>query len=249
MNLAVSIGNSQVKVASFEEKKIIGNFSFSSQKSYTSDELYAIFKIFGITDAEDAVIASVVPSLCSFFYDMLKKKFGIKAPLRITPNLKTGIKFSYKDPQSLGEDRIANIVGASKTYSGDLAVIDFGTAIAVDFITKDKNHLGGMIIPGISSSLANLIASTSRLFNIEIKKPEKYIGQTTQECMESGIYLSIIGLLDAIKAASKQETNIDFIFLATGGESEIIGKFAPVIKIIDPDLVLKGLMEIYYLNR
>ncbi len=249
MNIGIIIGNSSVKIAGFENNSIKKRFAISAQKEHTPDEIYLIFELFGLTHADDAIMASVVPSLSPIYEKVLRTKFGIDNPLRVSWSLNTGVSTEYKAPETMGEDRIANIVGAFHEFKKNIVVIDFGTATTVDIITEDGKHLGGIIAPGIKESLENLIQKTSKLFHVEIERPKSFLGRNTQECMVSGIYLLTVGFIESVKAAIKRETRKDFVFIATGGLAEKISSVAPAVDALDPDLGIKGLIHIYRLNR
>ncbi len=249
MKVAIIIGNTTVRVAGFDDEGIKRKFSLSTRYNYTEDEIYIMFELFGITHLEDAVIASAVPSLNPLYESVLKGKFGITQPLRVSWDLNTGLVPGYSVPGTMGEDRIANVVGAFHEYRKNIAIVDFGTATTVDFVTEDGKHLGGIIAPGIKASFENLVKRTSKLFDVEIKKPERFIGQSTEECMRSGIYLLSIGFIESVKAAVKRETKKEFTFIATGGLAETLAGLVPAIDAIDPDLGIKGLIHLYRLNR
>ncbi|MCK4231571.1 type III pantothenate kinase, partial [candidate division WOR-3 bacterium] len=155
----------------------------------------------------------------------------------------------YRNLSNLGADRIANAVGAHFEYGKDVAVVDFGTATTIDFVTSKGEYLGGIIAPGLEASLHNLISKAPKLFEIKPEKPSRYVGRSTEECLQSGSYLLTVGLIEAVRAAVRRETKIDFTFIATGGLADRFAPFANAIELVDRDLTLKGCLHLYRLNK
>jgi len=245
----VDVGNSIAKIACAEERTISSVTRISSRHLRTEDDIWIAFSSLGIKNPKDAVICSVIPDLTQKFVNMFRNRFNVGHPLVVSSYVNTGVELEYKKLSELGADRIANVVGAYFEYSKDMAVVDFGTATTVDFVTADGRYLGGVIAPGIVASHLHLVASTSLLPEVELKRPESFIGQTTEQCLQSGFYLMTVGVIEAARAAVRKEQKVDFTFIATGGLSERFARFSPTIGIVDRDLTLKGLNHLYRLNK
>lgn len=259
MIVVVDIGNSSIKVAAtvlnpqktmeIEKVEIGSVMRLSARPDRTPDELFVELKTLGITEPRDAVICSVVPELTERFLLMFRNRFNIGHPLVVSPYVNTGITIHYRNFANLGPDRVANAVAAYFEYGRNVAVVDFGTATTIDFVTGGGEFLGGIIAPGLEQSLAHLVSSTARLIPIKPARPERFLGRSTEECMQSGFYLLTVGLVEAARAAVRKETGEDFTFVATGG---LAGKFSPfsaAIEIIDHNLTLKGCVHLYRLNK
>jgi pantothenate kinase type III len=91
------------------------------------------------------VICSVVPALTGRFVEMFRSRFNLGSPLVVTPYVNTGRTILYRNLSNLGADRIANAVGAYFDYGKDVAVVDFGTATTIDFVTSNGEYLGGLM--------------------------------------------------------------------------------------------------------
>lgn len=249
MIILVDIGNTSTKIATAEGGKILSVTRITTDETRTPDELYVYLKTLGMSEPRDAVVCSVVPSLTPKFVSMFRQRMNLGHPLVVSPYIVTGIELNYKTLSNLGPDRIANAVAAYYEYGKDVAVVDFGTATTIDFVTSDGKYLGGIIAPGLDESLHHLVSSTSRLPEIELAKPTRYIGRSTEECMQSGFYLLTIGFIEASRTAVRKETKIDFTFVATGGLAERFAPLSSAIGIIDRDLTLKGCWHLYRLNK
>ncbi len=180
MLLAIDIGNTNIVLGIFQEKKLIHHWKIQTEKEKTSDEygvtLLNLFSLSGPekTAIESVVISSVVPPLTPIFEDLSKSLFRVK-PVVVGPGLKTGMPILYENPLEVGADRVVAAVAAYEKHGGPCIVVDFGTATTFDAVSSAGEYLGGAIAPGIQISAEALYLKTAKLPRIEIKKPKKAI--------------------------------------------------------------------------
>ncbi len=201
MILGLDVGNSQIYCGVFDNERLILQFRRTSTVRSSSDEL-GIFlrgalRENGVDpDAIERVAAcSVVPDFNYSLRACCQKYFNIE-PMIMRPGIKTGLKIKYKDPKEVGADRIADAIGAVKLFPDrNLIVVDFGTATTVCAITREREFLGGNIVPGLRLSMDALEAKTAQLPSVEIKPARSAIGRTTIESIQSGLYWSNVGMV------------------------------------------------------
>lgn len=116
----------------------------------------------------------------------------------VGPGIKTGLKINLDNPAQLGSDRVADAVAAINLYPVPIIMIDMGTATTISVIDKEKNFIGGMIIPGLRTSLDSLSGKASQLPFISLVPPKKVIGTNTIDCMKSGIIHSNAASIDGV---------------------------------------------------
>jgi len=143
MIIAVDIGNTHTSIGIFQNNK------FVKKKKIDKKEIEFIFDDFVLDKPEAAVISSVAPSKNSIISKEIESRFGI-SPIFVNGEMDLGIKISYKSPKDLGPDRFSNIFGAKELVELPLCVIDAGTAITLDVVSKDSEYIGGLIMLGIS---------------------------------------------------------------------------------------------------
>ncbi len=245
MILVIDIGNTNIHIGASKTREVEKELRFSTPSSLTPYECFLMVRELRIKNLKGAVIGSVVPPLTDGFKDMLESYYSIKA-LLVEPKKIKSLKFRYKDPSTIGADRIANAIGAIEEYKRDVIIVDFGTATTLDVVTREGVYLGGVIVPGVESSLKALISKTAKLPEVEIVIPERCIGENTEECIQSGLFFSLLGGLEKIIEKIEGETGRRFFVIATGGLSKRLGSKIPIIDKIDPLLTLKGLLCIYY---
>ncbi|EFK94011.1 pantothenate kinase, type III [Finegoldia magna SY403409CC001050417] len=255
--LVIDIGNTNIVLGIFKDDELIFEWRISTDLHKTSDE-YALtlrqaleYSNVKKSDVKEAIIGSVVPNLMPTIPKAVKKYLGIE-PLIVDEKIKTGIVNKYASPKEVGVDRIINAVSACKKYSTPVIIVDIGTAITFDYISENKEYLGGAIAPGIAISSEALFMKTAKLPKIEIEMPDNVIGDSTVKSMQSGVVFGFIGLIDYIIEKileEKHKTKDEVTIIATGGFSYLIAKQSKYITIIDKLITLDGLKIINDLNR
>jgi type III pantothenate kinase len=178
-----------------------------------------------------------------------QKYFKI-SPFVLQAGVKTGLKIKYRNPLEVGADRIANSIAVAHLYPNKNAVIvDLGTATTFCALTKEKDYLGGAIIPGLRISMEALESRTAKLPSVEIVKPELACGRSTIESIQSGLYFSHLGAMKEMVNHYRSEVfqGEQPMVIATGGFSRLFSD----VKIFDaeiPNLVLYGLYLAIQLN-
>ena len=256
MILGLDVGNSQIYCGVFQDDQLKVRFRRTSTRRSSSDELgiflRAALRENGVDpDAIKEVAAcSVVPDLIYSLRACCQKYFRIE-PMIMRPGIKTGLKIRYKDPKEVGTDRIADAMGAVKLFPGrNLIVVDFGTATTVCAISRDREFLGGNILPGLRLSMDALEANTAQLPSVEIKPVRSCIGRSTVESIQSGLYWSNVGMVKEIAGRITEELFPDDppVLIGTGGFSHLFARERLFDEVV-PDLILSGLLEALRLNR
>lgn len=261
MLLTVDVGNTNVVLGVFENRKMIGSWRMATDNKRSADEYGVIidqmFRHDGISpkDIDDAIISTVVPSLLFTLQHMCLKYFNI-TPLVVETGIKTGLKIKCDDPRQIGSDRIVNAVAAHAKYDGSLIVVDFGTATTFCVVTEDAEFLGGAIAPGIKTSATALFEHTAKLPNVDLETPNRVICKNTIENMQAGLIFGQMGLAERIIEGMKKELVSDYgkkyediKVIATGGMATMVDSGVSCIDVIDRRLTLDGLVEVYEKNK
>jgi type III pantothenate kinase len=246
------VGNTEVTLGLFDGRRLTRSFRLSSETRRTADELALtltqIFPELASRGEHAAVIASVVPTATASYLEAARRLCGGE-PLEVSSRIPTGVDIQYRDPQSAGADRIANAAAALALYGAPVIIVDFGTATTFDVIVKERRYLGGVIAPGLVTGAEHLIRRAARLSAFELKPPERVVGRSTEESLQSGVYYGAVGQVDAIVRRIAAEEDIRPTVIATGGLAPMIAAGSETIQKIDPDLTLHGLRIIHELNR
>lgn len=257
MLLCLDVGNSQIFGGLFDESgKLQVQFRRTSQLRSSSDELGVFFRtVLRENDVNpdsiaEVAICCVVPDLLYSLRACCQKYFDLD-PLVLRPGVKTGLKNYYRDPKEVGADRIADAVGATVMFPDqNLIVADFGTATTLCAITRNKEFLGGNIVPGVRLAMEALEERTSQLPAVEILPPRTALGRSTVESIQSGLYWSNVGMVRELISRIVAEEFADDppLVIGTGGFAQLFNREKLFDRVV-PDLILEGLKEIVRLNR
>lgn len=242
--LAIDIGNTRTTIGLFRGRKLAGTAHMPSASSPVNNirlQLLRLLRQSGVSrhGLSGAVISSVVPSLTKRLSVVVEELLHVKA-LVVRGDSKGLVHILHQMPRRLGSDRICNAVAAFDKYGGPVIVVDLGTAITYDVVTKDGKFLGGAIAPGIRTAAIALHQQTAQLPEIELRFPRHVIGKNTVESIQSGIFFGVVdaveGMVRRIRALTGKQTKV----VLTGGFSDLIYKRSGVFHAVEPSLVLEG---------
>jgi len=189
-----------------------------------------------------SALCSVVPAVQSAFSESLEKISNV-APRIVNAESKLNFGFNYPNHTTLGADRIANLIAARHFFGENLIIADFGTAITFCVLT-DSKFIGGVISPGIASSLEALFAKAAKLPKIIFRNNGIAIGKSTIQSIEIGAYLGWKGLIRETLTEIKSElpeNGARHTVIATGGISENLDFAQEFFDVVDKNLTLRGL--------
>ncbi|MDP3745997.1 MAG: type III pantothenate kinase [Phenylobacterium sp.] len=253
MLLAIEQGNTNTLFAVHDGETWIAQWRAATDPSRTADE-YAVWLSqllnmaglqFGVLDA--AIISSVVPQSIFNLRNLARRYLHVE-PLVIGENADLGIEVRIHKPSEAGADRLVNAIGAHIVYSGDLIVIDSGTATTLDVVAADGGLEGCAIAPGINLSMEALHTAAAKLPRIAIQRPGHVIGKDTVESMQAGVFWGYIALIEGLVARIKAEWGKPMTVIGTGGVASLFHGATLAIDHFDPDLTIRGLLEIHRRN-
>jgi type III pantothenate kinase len=255
MLLAIDVGNTTITIGLFERDQIRATWRLATDHNRLADE-YAVILLSLLTvhdvrasDVTDAALVSVVPDLVPVFEALLQRHLEVK-PIIVGTGTRTGVKILYDSPRDVGADRVADVVAAIERYGPPpLVVVDLGTGLVFDAISKEGDYLGGAIAPGIHVAAEALYERAAKLYPVEIARPPSAIGRNTVQSIQSGLLFGYIGLIEGMVKRFKQELGGEARVVGTGGWAEMFAKETAVIDVVDPDLTLHGLRLIYEANK
>ncbi|WP_024821889.1 MULTISPECIES: type III pantothenate kinase [Aminobacterium] len=252
MLLVLDVGNTTTVVGIYKGEELLAHWRLISER-HTSDEigiyLLNLLNIAGIKpeNIKGAILSSVVPALDVAIREGIYNYFHLDC-VKVSSKLDLGMEVRYGAPLEVGADRLVNAVAGKARYGAPLIVVDFGTAITLDVLSKDGAYLGGTISPGLISGMEALFGRTAKLPQVSLEAPSCVIGNNTMESIQSGIIYGNAGLVDFLARKIWEALGETCLVVATGGHSEAIGKISEVIGKVDPWLTLEGLRIIYERN-
>ncbi|MBO9502423.1 type III pantothenate kinase [Brevundimonas sp. A19_0] len=253
MLLAIEQGNTNTLFAVHDGEDWIVQWRTATAANRTADE-YAVWLTQLLTmrglelgTLKGCIISSVVPQSIFNLRNLARRYLGVE-PLVVGQNVDLGMEARIEKPSEAGADRLVNAIGAHLKYPGDLIVIDSGTATTFDVIAADGAFEGGVIAPGINLSLQALHEAAAMLPRIAIQKPDRVIGKDTVSNMQSGVFWGYIALIEGLVARIKTEWGRPMTVIGTGGVASLFEGATDSIDHFDPDLTLRGLLDVWRRN-
>ncbi|MDP8208049.1 MAG: type III pantothenate kinase [Candidatus Electryonea clarkiae] len=248
--LALDIGNTNVVLGIYIDDELKIRRRLSSAAGRTADEAGVLVTMLcrdGGVDPkhiDNVAIASVAPKNGMVYGEMAKSWLGCD-PVFIHGDFE-GFVNKYRDPGSVGADRVCDAVAGYQKYGGPLLILDFGTAITIDVIDKDGAYLGGVIMPGLETSVEALHSAAALLPKVRLSMPEQVIGRTPDESIRIGLIKGTIAAIRGLITDIRKETGFaDSKVIATGGMASYMVKHIPEVLAVEPDLVLEGIKILF----
>jgi type III pantothenate kinase len=249
--VAVDIGNSDTVVGLFRGARLVGFWRLSSGRRTADEAALTLDLVLGGgrgAPPRGAVLCSVVPNLTLAWSEALARRTG-RAPLEVTAETVKGLlPIRYHDPTAVGADRIANALAARALYGTPAIVVDLGTATSFDCVSREGAYLGGAIAPGVATSAEELFRRAARVPRVELRRPERALGRTTEESLRAGVLWGAAGQVDALVRRLAREMKGEPHVVATGGWAKVVAAECETVDAVDEALTLKG-MKILWEER
>ncbi len=240
MNLLIDVGNNYLKWALVENGHWDGGFSTAIPDGRTG----LFDSCWGRLTTPQRIVASNVrgEGFKSELSDWCQSQWRVTPEFLEPAASAYGIVNSYHDPQQLGPDRWAALIGARALADGVVVVVDCGTAITVDTLSADNVFLGGAILPGLTLAGECLLVST-RGIGASSAATISVFGRSTAECVSSGVNYGLAGGIDRLVGEIEKALNQDLSLYLTGGDAVRVQPLLKSQSRLEPELVLKGLLE------
>jgi type III pantothenate kinase len=253
MLLAIDVGNTNMVFALVESGEIRARWRIATDPRRTADEyavwLRQLLELEGFTaaDVKAVIIGTVVPRATHNLKVLASKYFGTDALVAGQGEAAWPIPLEVDEPHNVGADRALNAIAAHSKYSGELVIVDFGTATTFDLVGSNGAYRGGIIAPGINLSIDALVDAAAKLPRIAIEAPQNdsVIGRTTESQMLIGIYWGYVAMMEGLIGRMKEQVGSKLTIIGTGGLAALFDKRTDVFDALEPDLTIQGLSLLY----
>ena len=238
MKIVIDIGNTSITAGLFKRKKLVKRIHFKLKNDFD-----AFLDSLDSYDIKISIISSVVPQKTNEYIKVIKERYNLESFLinyQCCP-----LDLDVPEPESIGADRLCNIMAASIDYDCPAIVVDFGTSTTFDVINSKKQFIGGVIAPGVETSAQYLVDKAALLHSVPLKFPENVIGKVTKTNIQSGIMYSAIDQVEGMVQRIILETNEKYQIILTGGFSILISEKLKIDHMVDIDLTLRGMVHLY----
>ncbi len=236
MRLLVDLGNSRPKWAWYADGVLDGPYGLGRAGA---DEFERAWR--GLVPREvvycSVASAETAAELCRW----VAARWALEA-LAIRPQAQTGaVRNAYREPSALGADRWANLLGA-RTWVGarDAVMVDAGTAVTVDGLRADGEHIGGAIFAGLAATRAGLAGAAPALPHAAADCAALPSNET-RAALAGGTWEAHVGACERV-ARSVGAALDEPVYLLTGGDGHALATCLGPCWRHDPLLTMRGLL-------
>ena len=255
MNVCIDVGNTTIAMGFYVDGKISSRYIHNTDINRTEDQYLALLKdtlsSLNIDEfnIKDIIFSSVVPSINQPFKAALKKVFVGVNILTIGPGIKTGLALKVDNPNEIGNDLIADLVGAKEKYGYPTLIADLGTASKVLLLDKNGAFVSCVIVPGLSLSANSLMNKAALLPDISLEAPNNILAKNTVEAMRAGIVFGHADMINGLINRYEKEIGYPCKHILTGGSAIYLRDTLDESFIYDVNLTLDGLNLLLEKNK
>jgi type III pantothenate kinase len=253
--LAVDVGNTNVKLGTFEGDELAAHWRLQTDPQRMPDEYAALLdwllgrRGWGFHDIRGVSLSSTVPAMVPIVRELVARYLRPGCGLaEVSASANTGIRIAIDNPAEMGADRIVDALAAAELYQLPAIIVDFGTATTFDTVDAEGRLLGTALAPGLRTAMDGLFQRAARLSRIELEAPKQAIGRNTVAALRSGWVYGYVGLVEGLVGRIRAELGGQAFVIATGGLADYVLPETRVFDVHDPLLTLKGLRLFYERN-
>ena len=249
MRLLIDVGNTNIKIGLARGDVLRQSFVLPTNYQETRDTFglkivdLCNYLQLSARDFQVWMVSSVVPQLNQLIRQAGESYSG--CPVRFVPeDVPLPLVNHYTLPEEVGADRLVTAFAARELFSTPgLMVVDFGTATTVECV-QDRGYLGGLICPGVLSSLQALGGKTAKLprISLELESSDIRIGVSTVQSLTQGFVFGFASMIEGVCRQLRKNLEGEVTVVATGGFAGKIQPVCPCIQEVREDLLLKGLL-------
>jgi type III pantothenate kinase len=243
---AIDCGNTRLKWAEFVQGRIVARGSAVLQGDADPfAELAAALH----PEIRRVLVASVAADdVSARLQATVTERLGRAAEFVAVRPHAGGVECAYREPERLGVDRWLAMIAGRRRVVGPFAVVSAGTAVTFDAVSRNGQHLGGLIFPGERLMLEALAANTGRIGVVEpVREPvgdNALLGRSTEEAVSRGVRMALAAAVDrAVDDVARSQGSLPAL-LVTGGDGEALAAWLESEATFRADLVLEGLAAI-----
>lgn len=243
MLLTIDVGNSNTVFIVYDENE---DHLFESRIITVKSDFNDYYKknLKQIQCPVDAIVIScVVPAVLDTIVGACKEIYSIE-PLVVSGETIQSLDIELENPLEIGADFIATSIGAITKYKAPVIVADIGSATKLTFTHTDRRFMGGVILPGLATSVRGLTEFIPHLPEVALSVPNQVVGNSTEGAIQAGILYGLIAQVEGIAKRMEVEKGVTCQKILTGGYAPLIASYLPDF-IYDENLLNDGLRTIY----
>lgn len=239
-SLLVDLGNSSLKWSFVKHGKLGKISRISHQKKLPGRHLE---QIWGVIKPPKTVWVAAVASrqLQDDLAQWIDMNWSVPVHFMRTERLAAGVTCGYQRPVELGVDRWAAMLAAYHYHPQGVCVLDCGTAITLDLVHSDGQHLGGFILPGFDLMRKSLLTGTA-IAVVGEENPVGEWGDSTASCITLGVRKAVASLVESSVERFQAVGVCDPALILAGSSLNEIFSVIEIDYEVREHLVLEGLL-------
>jgi type III pantothenate kinase len=237
--LLVDIGNSRIKWGRWSSRQV----QLQGSVNWQAAALEGLFEqAWGNTPGPGRIMVANVagPAIADRLSSWMRKQWAVVPEFVSVKARAFGVQIAYEDPKQLGVDRWLCLIAAWNRYKAPACIADCGTAMTLDALSSHGEHLGGLILPGLSLMRQVLVKHTHGI-RVSTAGQRLLLACNTQDGITAGSLYAVAACIDRVASELRERFGETLRCVITGGDAEMIltlltHPFEPI-----PDLVLQGL--------
>jgi type III pantothenate kinase len=240
MLVAIDLGNSSIKLGTFEGDRLIATERFEGGPAIADGVIPSPH----VAQADEVVVGASAPAHLAV---LLR---AIDRPARVLDReIVTALPTTYERPEELGIDRLAAVYGARAVTGGGSGVVvaDVGTAVTVDALDARGRFVAVAIAPGVRSAADGLARAAPHLPRVATTDPVRTPARGTEDSLRTGIVVGAAGLVERLVCRARDEVGGDAPVVLTGGDAELVSPWLDgLVHRVAPHCVLHGLRALHH---
>lgn len=246
MLIAIDVGNTNATVGIIKDGSIARSFKVPARVLRSRVLLTKELRKYGAAgrsesgSIESVYACSVVPAVNKNLRAAVSAAYR-KSLMLVGEDVMVPLLNRYRIHNQVGQDRLVNAYAGLKLYGPGLIIIDFGTAITFDIVSRRSEYLGGLIFPGFRLMQEALNQNTALLPYVELSRPMEIIGRDTVSSIRAGLVFGVAGVCDGVVERLQKKECKGFNVIATGGDAALVKPYTVHVGNFEESLILKGL--------
>ncbi|MBB3225922.1 type III pantothenate kinase [Luteibacter sp. Sphag1AF] len=238
MILLLDLGNTRLKFALLEGDTFVqrGALAWDADIARELAEVWHAWptpsRVVGasVVDAEREALLS----------DAARDAFALPVQWVRSPMQACGVTSAYAEPQRLGVDRFLAMVDAKASGRVPCVLASIGTALTLDALTADGQHLGGWIAPGPLLMQQSVLGAT-----VQVRPSQpglvRDLADNTADALVSGCWQAAAALIDRFVSRTTEALGGSPTVTLGGGDADVLAPLLDHEVTLVPDTVLRGL--------
>ncbi len=237
--LLIDLGNSRIKWSVLEDGNLSEMQGFMWDSDNTLDDWGQLIQCDDQNLKKICISSVVSQKRLSDIQSWCEQRWNNEIVLAKSKSKQLGLISGYHDPSQLGVDRWLAMLAVKQVCQQPFCVIDCGTAVTIDLVDADGLHLGGGILPGLTTMRKSLNQSTGNLPLVEHEGSK--FALNTHDGIAGGTLAALRGAVSTYVDDARERVGNELRCWVSGGDASQVLDVLPKGSVWREDLVLQGL--------